>query len=158
LRRDMKTTSNSTSPSSSQSWCGVPSSIASSTSYVSSSRNGRSDAWVCSRSHGQPSGARSARMISTSFSKRSPTPEVMPDMLPFDVCRPGGRRAQETMAENPEGPEGSGSHEHDASAVTFVGFVLSLAHTAAFHFGDVPDPATGKNGEPNIAAARQLID
>ena len=29
---------------------------------------------------------------------------------------------------------------HDPNAVTFVGFVLSLAHTAAYHFGDVPDP------------------
>jgi len=52
----------------------------------------------------------------------------------------------------------SHDHDHDAQAVTFVGFVLSLAHTAAFHFGDIPDPATGKNGEANLAAARQLID
>src|SRR5262245_62500567 len=59
------------------------------------------------------------------------------------------------MAENPEDPE---ANDHDAQAVTFIGFVLSLAHTAAFHFGDVPDPATGKNGEANIGAARQLID
>lgn len=52
----------------------------------------------------------------------------------------------------------SQAHDHDPQAVTFVGFVLSLAHTAAFHFGDVPDPATGRNGEPNLAAAKQLID
>src|SRR5262245_21149922 len=123
LRRDMNTTSNSTSPSSSHSCAGVPPSIASSASYVSSSRNGRSDASVCSRSQGQPSGARSARMISTSFSNRSPTPEVMPDMLPFDVCRPGGRRAEETMAENQQEPvshEHDASHEHEAGSVTFV--------------------------------------
>ncbi|HEY1305569.1 MAG TPA: DUF1844 domain-containing protein [Vicinamibacterales bacterium] len=65
------------------------------------------------------------------------------------------------MAEHLQGPgshDHDASHEHEASGVTFVGFVLSLAHTAAFHFGDVPDPATGKNGEPNVAAARQLID
>ena len=55
-------------------------------------------------------------------------------------------------------PEHSDAPDQDAQAITFVGFVLSLAHTAAFHFGDVPDPATGKNGEPNVAAARQLID
>jgi|SRR5689334_24883817 uncharacterized protein DUF1844 len=62
------------------------------------------------------------------------------------------------MAENPHGEAGH-DHEHDdAQAVTFVGFVLSLAHTAAFHFGDVPDPATGKNGEANLVAAKQLID
>jgi hypothetical protein len=46
----------------------------------------------------------------------------------------------------------------DATAVTFVGFVLSLAHTAAFHFGDVPDPVTGKQGTANLPAAQQIID
>jgi uncharacterized protein DUF1844 len=59
------------------------------------------------------------------------------------------------LADNAPQP---GAEEQDATAITFVGFVLSLAHTAAFHFGDVPDPATGQNGEPNLAAARQLID
>jgi uncharacterized protein DUF1844 len=53
--------------------------------------------------------------------------------------------------------EAEHEHEHDAQ-VTFIGFVLSLAHTAAFHFGDVPDPATGKNGDANLGAAKQLID
>jgi hypothetical protein len=47
---------------------------------------------------------------------------------------------------------------HDPTAVTFVGFVLSLAHTAAFHFGDVPDPVTGQPGATNLAAAQQIID
>lgn len=46
----------------------------------------------------------------------------------------------------------------DETSVTFIGFVLSLAHTAAFHFGDVPDPTTGKPGTPNLTAAHQLID
>ena len=46
----------------------------------------------------------------------------------------------------------------DASDVTFIGFVLSLAHTAAYHFGDVPDPVTGQAGQTNVAAARQIID
>src|SRR5678815_4078506 len=46
----------------------------------------------------------------------------------------------------------------EASDVTFVGFVLSLAHTAAFHFGDVPDPVSGRKAEPNLAAAQQIID
>jgi hypothetical protein len=48
--------------------------------------------------------------------------------------------------------------EHDPTAVTFVGFVLSLAHTAAFHFGDVPDPVSGQAGPVNLAAAQQIID
>ena len=46
----------------------------------------------------------------------------------------------------------------DATAVTFVGFVLSLAHTAAVHFGDVPDPVTGRPATANLAAAQQIID
>jgi len=42
--------------------------------------------------------------------------------------------------------------------VNFTAFVLSLAHTAAIHFGDVPDPATGQKAEANFVAARQMID
>jgi hypothetical protein len=48
--------------------------------------------------------------------------------------------------------------EHDAAAITFVGFVLSLAHTAAVHFGDVPDPVSGQTAQPNLPAAQQMID
>ena len=48
--------------------------------------------------------------------------------------------------------------DHEASAVTFVGFVLSLAHTAAVHFGDVPDPVTGTTSQPNLGAAQQMIE
>ena len=47
---------------------------------------------------------------------------------------------------------------YDPSVVTFVGFVLSLAHTAAYHFGDVPDPVSGESGPVNLAAAQQIID
>jgi hypothetical protein len=42
--------------------------------------------------------------------------------------------------------------------ITFAGFVLSLAHTAAVHFGDVPDPISGAASEPNLVAAQQMID
>ena len=52
------------------------------------------------------------------------------------------------MPENPQ----------ESSEVTFVGFVLSLAHTAAFHFGDVPDPVSGQAGQVNLAAAQQIIE
>lgn len=49
--------------------------------------------------------------------------------------------------------------EHDeTSSITFPAFVLSLAHTAAVHFGDIPDPVTGQPVEPNLAAAQQMID
>ena len=46
----------------------------------------------------------------------------------------------------------------ESGEVTFVGFVLSLAHTAAFHFGDVSDPVTGEAGQVNLAAAQQIIE
>ena len=52
------------------------------------------------------------------------------------------------MPENPQ----------ESSEVTFIGFVLSLAHTAAFHFGDVPDPVSGQAGQVNLAAAHQIIE
>jgi hypothetical protein len=46
----------------------------------------------------------------------------------------------------------------EASTVSFVGFVLSLAHTAAVHFGDVPDPVTGEREKANLPASQQMID
>jgi hypothetical protein len=45
-----------------------------------------------------------------------------------------------------------------APPITFVAFVVSLTHTAAVHFGDVADPVTGARGEPNLLAAKQIID
>ena len=42
--------------------------------------------------------------------------------------------------------------------LSFAAFVLSLAHTAAVHFGDIPDPATGQPAEMNLPAAQQMID
>ena len=45
----------------------------------------------------------------------------------------------------------------DAQRLTFTAFVLSLAHTAAVHFGDVPGPE-GEGQEVNLPAAQQMID
>jgi len=42
-------------------------------------------------------------------------------------------------------------------AINFVNFVLSLAHTAAVHLGDVPDPA-GDHGGTDLLAAQQMIE
>ena len=42
--------------------------------------------------------------------------------------------------------------------VSFATFVLSLATTAAVHFGDLADPNTGQRAEPDLAAAHQMID
>jgi len=66
-------------------------------------------------------------------------------MLPFGILQVGHM--------SDEGRSTSG-----APQVTFVGFVLSLAHTAAVHFGDVPDPGTGQRGSPNLPAAQQIIE
>ena len=40
------------------------------------------------------------------------------------------------------------------SGINFAGFVLSLATTAAVHFGDIPDPNTGRTATPNLAGRR----
>ena len=52
----------------------------------------------------------------------------------------------------------SSSDGAQSAAITFPAFVLSLAHTAAVHFGDVPDPVTGETSEPNLLAAQQMIE
>jgi hypothetical protein len=48
-------------------------------------------------------------------------------------------------------------HEQ-ANQITFVGFVLSLASTAAVHFGDVENPVSGQKTAPDLVAAKQMID
>jgi len=57
-----------------------------------------------------------------------------------------------------EDTHGTPSLDSDPSAITFVGFVLSLAHTAAVHFGDVADPVSGETMEANPSAAQQMIE
>ena len=42
--------------------------------------------------------------------------------------------------------------------VTFTSLVLSLATTAAVHFGDLGDPATGEKSPRNLEGARQMIE
>jgi hypothetical protein len=42
--------------------------------------------------------------------------------------------------------------------LSFTAFVISLATTAAIHLGDIPDPATNQPVEPNLEAAKQMID
>jgi hypothetical protein len=46
----------------------------------------------------------------------------------------------------------------EQSGVSFAGFVLSLATTAAVHFGDLADPNTGEHEPPDLAAAHQMIE
>jgi hypothetical protein len=62
------------------------------------------------------------------------------------------------MSEEQRTDASGGEADAGDSEVTFVGFVLSLAHTAAVHLGDIPNPVTGEPGQPNLPAAQQLID
>jgi|SRR5580700_462211 hypothetical protein len=43
-------------------------------------------------------------------------------------------------------------------ALSFISFVLSLASTAAIHFGDLPDPISGERAEVNLDGAAQMIE
>jgi hypothetical protein len=53
------------------------------------------------------------------------------------------------------------SEEDDGASylpeVNFMNFILSLSTTAMFHFGDFPDPASGKS-KKNMPAAKHTID
>ena len=49
------------------------------------------------------------------------------------------------------------NQETPETGVTFTGFILSLATTAAVHFGDIADPNTGERADPNLVAAAQMI-
>ena len=42
--------------------------------------------------------------------------------------------------------------------LTFTAFVISLATTAAIHFGDLPDPASSGPAEVNLEGAAQMIE
>jgi hypothetical protein len=42
--------------------------------------------------------------------------------------------------------------------LSFTAFVLSLASTAAVHFGDLADPASGKKSEPNLEGAARMFE
>lgn len=44
------------------------------------------------------------------------------------------------------------------SELSFTAFVLSLASTAAIHFGDLPNTESGTRGRPNLQGASQMID
>ena len=51
-----------------------------------------------------------------------------------------------------------GAAESNREAVTFIGLILSMAATAALHFGDVPEGLTGGPAAPDLEAACHLID
>ena len=43
-------------------------------------------------------------------------------------------------------------------ALSFTAFVVSLAGTAAIHFGDLPDPISGERADLNLDGAAQMIE
>ena len=45
-----------------------------------------------------------------------------------------------------------------STAVTFNAFIVTLATTAAVHFGDVSDPSSGESPTVNIEAAGHAIE
>jgi len=51
------------------------------------------------------------------------------------------------MSDQPSEPE-----------LSFTAFILSLASTAAIHFGDLADPVSGEQAELNLEGARQMIE
>ena len=44
------------------------------------------------------------------------------------------------------------------SELSFTQFVISLASSAAIHFGDLADPASGRTSEINLPGAAQMIE
>ena len=42
--------------------------------------------------------------------------------------------------------------------LSFTAFVISLASTAAIHFGDLPDPVSGERTAPNLPGAARIIE
>jgi hypothetical protein len=48
--------------------------------------------------------------------------------------------------------------ETHRESLSFAAFVLSLATTAAVHFGDLADPNSGEKHEPDLQAAAHLIE
>ena len=48
--------------------------------------------------------------------------------------------------------------EPSVPALSFTAFVLSLASSAAIHFGDLADPESGRKTAPNLEGAAQMIE
>ena len=97
---------------------------------------------VCSRSHGQPSGPRSRAMISTSRRNSS-----------------AARRRSVNGVHRGDYASISTWRIRKTSGVTFTGFILSLATTAAVHFRRYCRSRHRRTAaRPNLAAAAQMIE
>ncbi|MDD5475438.1 MAG: DUF1844 domain-containing protein [Syntrophales bacterium] len=66
-----------------------------------------------------------------------------------------GEKEQESKEKT--GAEQAAGDARELHKIDFSGFMFSLYASAAFHFGDMADPATGKE-EKNLPAAKQMIE
>ena len=66
------------------------------------------------------------------------------------------RKVKVEKEKEPEAPERAEAEEIYPE-INFTSFILSLSTTAMYHFGDFPDPVSGKV-EKNLLAAKQTID
>jgi len=83
---------------------------------------------------------------------------VIKDRRIFDET--GAVRQEEEKREErkeKEEPKGEPRQEERYVEVNFTNFLLSLSSSAFYHFGDFPDPNTGKT-QKNLPAAKQIID
>ncbi|MFA7463358.1 MAG: DUF1844 domain-containing protein [Anaerovoracaceae bacterium] len=80
--------------------------------------------------------------------------------------RKDGQPGEERTAEGEEGTKkgeagadlkSEDRREQRPVKIDFEGFIFSLYTSAMLHFGDMPDPITGKR-EKNLNAAKQMID
>ncbi len=73
-------------------------------------------------------------------------PEKSPEGLKDEPKKEEPRPEAKKRAAEPAYPE-----------IDFSNFVISLSSSVLFHFGEIPDPVTGKP-ERNMSAAKQTID
>jgi len=67
--------------------------------------------------------------------------------------------AEKPASEEPVQPEDIRKQDEKPAypPINFTNFILSLSTSALFHFGDFPDPVSGKT-QKNLPAAKQTID
>ncbi len=67
--------------------------------------------------------------------------------------RPAGEKPEFQEKSSDQSPDDIS----DYPPINFTNFILSLSTSALFHFGDYPDPVSGKT-QKNLSAAKQTID
>lgn len=105
------------------------------------------------RDHRHFDEAGEVRRESESTPKEVKPTEVKPEDVKKDEPTP--EQPGDTIAQGL--PEEDEAMDGYLPEVNFMNFVLSLSTTAMFHFGDFPDPASGKAAR-NLAAAKHTID